>query len=197
MLQMAKVTVEVARVFVAVLELGAVPPSMLLTTLEALGKPVPEPLTLVTYMFLHGGWLHIIFNMAFLWVFADNIEDAFGHFGFALFYLLCGIAGGLVHAIMQPASQIPVIGASGAVSGVLGAYLLLFPKARLWVFFYLPIPFRIPAVIVLGIWFATQIMGVFTPAEDGQLVAWWAHIGGFATGLILTMLLRSRLLVKT
>ena len=135
--------------------------------------------------------------MAFLWVFADNIEDAFGHFGFALFYLLCGIAGGLVHAIMQPASQIPVIGASGAVSGVLGAYLLLFPKARLWVFFYLPIPFRIPAVIVLGIWFATQIMGVFTPAEDGQLVAWWAHIGGFATGLILTMLLRSRLLVKT
>ena len=160
-------------------------------------EPVPEPLTLVTYMFLHGGWLHIIFNMAFLWVFADNIEDAFGHFGFALFYLLCGIAGGLVHAIMQPASQIPVIGASGAVSGVLGAYLLLFPKARLWVFFYLPIPFRIPAVIVLGIWFATQIMGVFTPAEDGQLVAWWAHIGGFATGLILTMLLRSRLLVKT
>jgi len=90
-------------------------------------EPVPEPVTLITYMFLHGGWLHLLFNMAFLWVFADNVEDAFGHVGFLLFYVLCGIAGGLMHAIMQPLSQLPVIGASGAVSGVLGAYILLFP----------------------------------------------------------------------
>lgn len=159
-------------------------------------EPVPEPVTLLTYMFLHGGWLHLIFNMVFLWVFADNIEDAFGHLGFALFYILCGIAAGLAHAIMEPGSQVPVIGASGAVSGVLGGYLLLYPKARLWVIFYLPIPFRIPAVIVLGVWFATQLLGVFTPGEEGDMIAWWAHIGGFATGLILTLLLRSRLQVK-
>ncbi|MBK8769932.1 MAG: rhomboid family intramembrane serine protease [Rhizobiales bacterium] len=160
-------------------------------------EPVPEPVTLITYMFLHGGWLHLLFNMAFLWVFADNVEDAFGHVGFLLFYVLCGIAGGLMHAIMQPLSQLPVIGASGAVSGVLGAYILLFPKARLWIFFYLPVPFRIPAIIVLGAWFALQVLGVFTPVEEGQLVAWWAHIGGFVTGLLLTLLLRSRLLVRT
>ena len=159
-------------------------------------EPVPEPLTLVTYMFLHGGWLHIIFNMAFLWVFADNIEDAFGHVGFALFYVICGIVAGLCHAIMEPGSQVPVIGASGAVSGVLGAYLLLYPRTRLWVIFYLPIPFRIPAMIVLGVWFATQLLGVFTPGEEGMLIAWWAHIGGFLAGLLLTLLLRSRLLVK-
>ena len=159
-------------------------------------EPVPEPVTLLTYMFLHGGWLHLVFNMVFLWVFADNIEDAFGHLGFILFYLLCGIAAGLSHAIMEPTSQVPVIGASGAVSGVLGAYLLLYPRARLWVIFYLPIPFRIPAVIVLGFWFATQLLGLFNPGEGDQMIAWWAHIGGFATGLILTALLRSRLLVK-
>jgi membrane associated rhomboid family serine protease len=160
-------------------------------------EPVPEPVTLITYMFLHGGWMHLIMNMAFLWVFADNIEDAFGHAGFSLFYLLCGIAAGLTQAALQPASQLPVIGASGAVSGVLGAYVLLYPKARLWIFFYLPVPFRIPAVIVLGAWFALQILGVFTPDEEGRLVAWWAHIGGFVTGLLLTALLRSRLLVRT
>ena len=159
-------------------------------------EPVPEPVTLLTYMFLHGGWLHLGFNMLFLWVFADNIEDAFGHAGFALFFILCGIAAGLVHALMVPTSPVPVIGASGAVSGVLGAYVLLYPKARLWVIFFLPIPFRIPAVVVLGVWFATQLMGVFTPGEEGELIAWWAHIGGFAAGLLLTLLLRSRLLVK-
>jgi len=160
-------------------------------------EPVPESVTLVTYMFLHGGWLHLLFNMAFLWVFADNIEDAFGHVGFALFYLLCGISAGFIHALVLRTSQLPVIGASGAVSGVLGAYVLLFPKARLWVFFYLPIPFRIPAIIVLGLWFLLQILGVFTPEVEGQFVAWWAHIGGFVTGLVLTLILRSRLLVQT
>ena len=140
--------------------------------------------------------MHLIFNMVFLWVFADNIEDAFGHVGFALFYVICGIVAGLCHAIMEPGSQVPVIGASGAVSGVLGAYLLLYPRTRLWVIFYLPIPFRIPAMIVLGVWFATQLLGVFTPGEEGMLIAWWAHIGGFLAGLLLTLLLRSRLLVK-
>lgn len=159
-------------------------------------NPVPEPLTLLTYMFLHGGWMHLLFNMAFLWVFADNIEDAFGHVGFLIFYLLCGVLAALSHAVMAPESPIPVIGASGAVSGVLGAYLLLYPRARLWVIFYLPIPVRIPAVIVLGLWFALQLLSVFSPNTEGPLVAWWAHIGGFVSGMALTLLLRSRLLVK-
>lgn len=163
-------------------------------------NPIPEPATLLSYMFLHGSWMHLMFNMAFLWVFADNIEDAFGHFGFAIFYVLCGIAGAMAHAVMQPLSPVPLIGASGAVSGVLGAYLLLYPRARIWVIFFLPIPFRIPAVIVLGIWFALQILNVFAPDPDpvavAVAVAWWAHIGGFLTGLVLTLLLRSRLLVK-
>jgi membrane associated rhomboid family serine protease len=157
----------------------------------------PEPATVLTYMFLHLGWLHLIFNMAFLWVFADNVEDAFGHFGFALFYILCGIIGVLVHAMALPHSPIPVVGASGAVSGVLGAYILLFPKARLWVIFYLPIPFRIPAVVVLGIWFALQVLNIFAPGPDSQAVAWWVHIGGFLAGLLLTVLLRARLFLRT
>lgn len=160
-------------------------------------NPVPEPLTLLSHMFLHGSWMHLLFNMAFLWVFADNIEDAFGHAAFALFYVLCGVAGALTHAVMQPLSPVPMIGASGAVSGVLGAYALLYPKARLWVIFFLPIPFRIPAVIVLGLWFALQMLNVFSPEPGAETVAWWAHIGGFATGLLLTLLLRSRLLVRT
>ena len=160
-------------------------------------NPIPEPATLLSYMFLHGSWMHLLFNMAFLWVFADNIEDAFGHFGFAMFYLLCGIAGALVHALMQPLSPVPMIGASGAVSGVLGAYLLLYPRARIWVVFFLPIPFRIPAVIVLGLWFALQMFNVFAPGPQPEAVAWWAHIGGFVSGMVLTLLLRSRLLVKT
>jgi membrane associated rhomboid family serine protease len=159
-------------------------------------NPIPEPLTLLTYMFLHGSWQHLLFNMAFLWVFADNIEDAFGHFGFALFFVLCGIAGAMAQAVMDPQSPIPVIGASGAVSGVLGAYILLYPKARLWVFFYLPIPFRIPALIVLGLWFALQVLAIFMPGPEAQTVALWAHVGGFVTGLVLTLLLRSRLLVR-
>jgi membrane associated rhomboid family serine protease len=159
-------------------------------------NPVAEPVTLITYMFLHGGWLHLIFNMAFLWVFADNIEDAFGHFGFSLFYVLCGVAAALAHVVMAADSHVPLIGASGAVSGVLGAYLLLYPRARMWVLFYLPIPFRIPAWIVLGLWFVLQVLNVFAPEAEGEMIAWWAHIGGFAAGMVLTVLLRSRLLVQ-
>jgi membrane associated rhomboid family serine protease len=159
-------------------------------------NPLPEPLTLLTYMFLHAGWAHLFFNMVFLWVFADNIEDAFGHFGFLLFYVLCGIAGAAVHALVYPQSPVPLIGASAAVSGVLGAYILLFPRARMWVIFYLPIPFRIPAVLVLGLWFVLQLLNVFAPSNNEAGIAWWAHIGGFVAGLVLTLLLRSRLLVQ-
>ncbi len=161
------------------------------------GDPVPTPITYVTYMFLHGSWLHLLSNMLFLWVFADNIEDAFGYAGFALFYVICGVAAGLIHTLMEPGSSAPLIGASGAVSGVLGAYLLLYPRARIWMLILFPVPIRISALWVLGAWFALQIFNLYTTSRDGLMeVAWWAHIGGFATGLALTFLLRSRLLVR-
>lgn len=160
-------------------------------------NPVPEPLTLITYQFLHGGWMHLISNMAFLWVFADNIEDAFGHFGFLLFYLLCGIAAGLLHTFMQPDSGAPLIGASGAVSGVLAAYLLLYPKARVWILLFMRIPLPISAFWALSGWFALQLLSIFLSSDNEVQVAWWAHVGGFLAGLILTFVLRSRLLVRT
>jgi membrane associated rhomboid family serine protease len=161
-------------------------------------SPIPEPLTFITYTFLHAGWLHLISNMLFLWVFADNVEDAFGYFAFALFYLLCGIAGALAHVMMTPDSLAPLIGASGAVSGVIGAYVLLYPKARIWILLFYRIPLRISAIWVLGGWFLLQVFSVLT-AEKGNdaQVAWWAHIGGFIAGLAITLVLRSRLLIRT
>jgi membrane associated rhomboid family serine protease len=160
-------------------------------------NPIPEPLTLITYQFLHGGWWHLISNMAFLWVFADNVEDAFGHVGFLIFYLLCGAAAGLLHTLLAPQSAAPLIGASGAVSGVLASYLLLYPKARVWILLFLRIPLPISAFWALSGWFLLQLVSVFIATTEGDQVAWWAHIGGFLCGLILTFLLRSRLLVRT
>jgi membrane associated rhomboid family serine protease len=159
-------------------------------------NPISEPLTLITYMFLHAGWLHLLSNMAFMWVFADNVEDAFGSFGFALFYVLCGVAAAMTHVFMLPNSHDPLIGASGAVSGVLAAYLLLYPRARVWVLFVMPIPIKIPAWIVLGGWLVLQVVSLYTESADVQEVALWAHIGGFAMGLLFTLLLRSPLFVK-
>lgn len=159
-------------------------------------SPIPEPLTLLTYMFLHAGWMHLISNMLFLWVFADNIEDAFGHAGFLLLYLLCGVAGALVHTVMQSGSLAPLIGASGAVSGILAAYLVLYPRARIWILLLMRIPLRISAIYVLGGWFLLQVASLVFASAEGLEVAWWAHIGGFLCGLLLTLLLRSRLLTN-
>lgn len=177
---------------------GVVPTELLDVARQApsMLNPVAEPFTLLTYMFLHGGWLHLIGNLAFLWVFADNIEDAFGHFGFALFYILCGIAAALAHVVMMPDSHEPLIGASGAVSGVLAAYFLLYPKARVWILLFMRIPLKIPAWIVLGGWIILQFVSLGFEQPEEQAVAWWAHIGGFAMGLIFTMILRSPLWVK-
>lgn len=158
--------------------------------------PVAEPLTLITYMFLHAGWWHLISNMLFLWVFADNIEDAFGYAAFGLFYIICGIAGGLTHVLFASASPDPLIGASGAVSGVIGAYILLYPKARVWILLFMRLPLRIGAVWVLGGWFALQVVSLFVAGDDTVQVAFWAHIGGFLAGLAITFLLRSRLLLR-
>jgi membrane associated rhomboid family serine protease len=166
--------------------LGTVPAVLLgLRDLPPGVAVVPPEFTLITSMFLHSGWMHLIGNMLFLWVFGDNIEDAMGHARFALFYLICGAAGGLLHVAVNPTSTIPAVGASGAVSGVLGAYLVLHPKVKVLVLALSRIPIRLPAYIVLGGWIVMQIVSAAI-AEPGQPgVAWWAHIGGFATGLLL------------
>lgn len=175
---------------------GVVPVELLTVTGRGGSSLVAEPVTLITYQFLHGGWLHLLSNMAFLWVFADNIEDAFGRFGFALFYVLCGIFAALVHALMSPTSAAPLIGASGAVSGVLGSYLLLYPKARIWVLVFMAFPMKLPALWILAAWIVFQFYSLFMATPDGLAVAWWAHIGGFISGFFLTLVLRSRLLVN-
>jgi membrane associated rhomboid family serine protease len=149
---------------------------------------VPEGYTLLTYMFLHADILHLASNMLFLWVFGDNIEDAMGHLRFFFFYVLCGIAGGLVHAYMLPSSKLPLIGASGAVAGVIAAYLILHPRVLVWVLAFRFIPLRISAAWVLGIWVATQLFMVLLNQPDQ--VAWWAHVGGMAAGAVLIIFLR-------
>jgi membrane associated rhomboid family serine protease len=169
---------------------GLVPVELLHT--EASIGNIAEPFTLITYLFLHGGWMHLIGNMLFMWVFADNIEDAYGYVGFAIFFLLCGVVGGLTHVLMMPNSDSPLIGASGAVSGVLAAYLVLYPRARIWVLPLVPVPIPLPAILVLGFWFLLQVYHV-AAAKAGEDIAWWAHIGGFTFGLVITLIMRSRL----
>lgn len=149
---------------------------------------VPEGLTLITYQFMHGDIFHLLSNMLFLWVFGDNVEDALGHVKYLFFYLLCGVAGGLLHAAMLPSSPLPLIGASGAVAGVIGAYLLLHPRVLVWVLAFRIIPLNIRAAWVLGIWVATQVIMVLLSPVDQ--VAWWAHIGGLIAGAVLVIFLR-------
>jgi membrane associated rhomboid family serine protease len=146
----------------------------------------PPVLTLFSAMFLHGGFLHLIGNMLYLWIFGNNIEDTLGHFRFMIFYLLTGLGAGLTQVFSDPQSTVPMIGASGAVAGVLGAYLLLFPHARIltlmFIFIFIRM-IRIPALIVLGFWFLMQLLSITSGYETG--VAFFAHIGGFVAGLIL------------
>jgi membrane associated rhomboid family serine protease len=156
---------------------------------------IPEPFTLITSMFLHGNWMHLIGNVLFMWVFADNVEDAYGYLGFALFYLLCGVIGGLMHVLIVPHSMSPLIGASGAVSGVLAAYLILYPRARVWIIIGLLVPVPLQAAWVLGGWFLLQVYSL-AAAAPGSDVAWWDHMGGFLTGITLTLALRSWLGVR-
>jgi membrane associated rhomboid family serine protease len=145
---------------------------------------------LVTSMFMHGGWMHILGNMLFLWVFGNNIEDSMGHFRFLVFYLVCGLAATFAHIFFSPASQVPMVGASGAISGILGAYILLYPGARVRTYFPPFFFFRIRAFFFLLLWFVLQLSEAFTmpgmPEEGG--VAVWAHIGGFVAGLALIKL---------
>ncbi|MDF2096697.1 rhomboid family intramembrane serine protease [Aquibaculum arenosum] len=150
----------------------------------------PSLLTPITYQFLHGSWMHLIGNMLFLFVFGDNVEDAMGHLRFLAFYLICGVAAALVHFVAFPGSTVPVVGASGAVSGVLGAYLLLHPRAKVLVPIII-IPLFLPAWLLLIFWFGFQVIGAQGgPEADG--IAWWAHIGGFLVGMVLVIFFRRR-----
>jgi membrane associated rhomboid family serine protease len=157
---------------------------------------VPSTLTIFTSMFLHGGWMHLIGNMLYLWIFGDNVEDAMGHGRFTVFYVLCGVAAALAQAIPDPTSTIPMVGASGAISGVLGAYLLLYPHARVLV--VIPIGFylhttRLPAGIVLALWFVIQfISNLAASGSGGGGVAFRAHIGGFVAGMVLVLFFKRR-----
>jgi membrane associated rhomboid family serine protease len=153
---------------------------------------LPDQATLVTHAFLHGDWLHLLANMLFLWVFGDNIEDALGHVRYLVFYLACAVLAGLTHLAFNLDSFGPLIGASGAVAGVMGAYLVLFPHARVYVLFRLafPIPLPIPALWMVGVWFATQVVYLIANADEG--VAWWAHVGGIIAGALLVVPMRRR-----
>ena len=151
---------------------------------------VPERLTLITYMFLHGGLLHLIGNMLFLWVFGDNVEDAMGHGRFLMFYLMCGIFAGLTHTAIQPNSGVPLVGASGAVAGVVAAYLMLHPRVKIWVLVLFRIPLRVNAAWALGFWVGLQFFNVLMAGKND--VAWWAHVGGLVSGAVLILFMRRR-----
>jgi membrane associated rhomboid family serine protease len=149
---------------------------------------VPSFLTPVTSMFLHGGFFHLAGNLMFLWVFGDNVEDAMGHLRFAAFYLVCGVCAGLTYVYMFPDSRNPLIGASGAISGVAAAYLLLYPRSRVFGLLLNWIPARAPSVILIGLWVAYQIYFAFA-GGDAQ-IGWWAHAGGIIAGAVLLPVFR-------
>jgi membrane associated rhomboid family serine protease len=171
----------------AALRFGAVP--FAVTHFRSVAEPaaIPPLVTLLTSMFVHGSLFHLLGNMLFLWIFGNNIEDRLGPVRFVPFYLVCGIAASLTHILAHPGSEIPMIGASGAIAGVLGAYWLVYPRARVKTFifllFYIDVV-PIPAGIVLGLWFLLQIFNV----GMGGGVAWFAHVGGFLTGILLIRL---------
>lgn len=162
------------------------------------GGPWPEAwFGLLTSLFLHGSWVHLGGNMLYLWVFGDNIEDTLGHGRFLVFYLLTGILASLVHVATQPASAVPLVGASGAIAGVLGAYLIRYPRSRILSLVFFGIFVRLvelPAVLVLSLWFVLQLAeGLVALGAPGvTMVAWWAHIGGFAAGAVLVPLFGGR-----
>jgi len=161
---------------------------------QAAAPPFTPWLTLLTCIFLHGGWMHFLGNMWFLHIFGDNVEDRMGHVGYLLFYLFCGVAASVAHLITNASSPIPTIGASGAIAGVMGAYMLLYPRAMvlsLIPLFYIMRATVIPAPWFLGFWFVIQFLqGMTSMMGDAQGVAWWAHIGGFAVGFAVAALLR-------
>ena len=151
--------------------------------------------TPLTSMFLHGGWLHILFNMWFLWIFGNNVEDSMGHVRFVVFYLVCGFAAAVLQVLSDPGSAIPMVGASGAIGGIMGAYVVLFPRVHVHLLvilgFYVT-TIAVPAVLMLGYWFLAQLVGGWASAgSEGGGVAFWAHVGGFVAGAVLIFLFRN------
>ena len=154
-------------------------------------------LRILTSMFMHGGWMHLIGNMLYLWIFGDNVEDALGHFGYLVFYLMAGFLAAFAHYYFNPQSIVPTVGASGAIAGVLGAYLVFYPSSRIYTF--IPIGFfsrltLVPSFVVLGLWFVLQLFNGFLSigAADQSGVAFWAHVGGFVFGLLVGLLFKSK-----
>ncbi len=151
---------------------------------------LPDSLTFLTYAFVHANFVHLAGNMLFLWVFGDNIEDAVGHVKYLIFYLACAAGGGGAHVVANGTSDAPLIGASGAVAGIVAAYLILHPKVKLWILAFGRIPVRLRAAYVLVGWAAYQIASLFLSVPGENEVAWWAHIGGFVTGALLILVAR-------
>ncbi len=168
-----------------ILRLGVIPYEITHFTDIHPAAAIPVPLTLLSSMFMHAGFLHLGGNMLYLWIFGNNIEDSMGHIKFIFFYLICGLLASFSHILLESDSQIPMIGASGAISAVLGAYILLYPRAQVItlvpIFIFIRI-IRLPAVLFLGIWFLMQLL------SSGGGVAWYAHIGGFIAGFVLIFL---------
>ncbi len=188
----------------SVCELGAIPGALLGRVATGAAVPLGPGLecvvghggwhTLFTSMFMHGGWFHILGNLWFLWVFGDNVEDAMGPLRFAVFYVVCGIAAALAHVASSPDSAVPVVGASGAIGGVMGAYAVLYPRAPVHMLLALGFYFTrvvVPAYLMLGYWFLLQLLGGIPALQGtGGGVAFWAHVGGFAAGIALLPLFR-------
>ena len=151
---------------------------------------IPQKWTYITYAFLHADIYHVGGNMLFLWVFGDNVEDALGHFRFLIFYLACAVAGAFLHGIIMPDSEAPLIGASGAIAGVIAAYLILTPRVKLWVLAFMWFPMRIPAYIPLVLWVGFQFLMLVTQTQDE--VSWPCHVGGIVAGAILVVLMRRK-----
>ncbi|MGY8986595.1 MAG: rhomboid family intramembrane serine protease [Sphingomonadales bacterium] len=155
----------------------------------------PPYLTILSSMFLHGGWMHLIGNMVFLWIFGNNVEDTLGHGRFILFYLLCGLVAALVQMFSDPGSEIPMVGASGAVSGIMGAYIILYPRAKILTLLFLGIfitTMRISAGWFLGVWFALQSFNALSTETGTGGVAFWAHVGGFIAGIVLLFFIKPK-----
>lgn len=170
-----------------VLKMGAIPYEITHFTTVSFYPRLSPPLTLLTSLFIHGNLLHLFGNMLYLWIFGNNIEDFLGSFRFIIFYLLSGLGASLVHIISHPGSTVPMIGASGAIAGVLGAYFLLYPRARvLTLVFWWILP--VPAFFILGLWFIAQVVNI----GIGGSVAWFAHVGGFLVGIVLIVLYTRR-----
>jgi membrane associated rhomboid family serine protease len=179
-------------------QLGMIPANItgVLTGTHGLGLTAAF-LPALTSMFLHGSWMHVIGNMWFLWIFGDNIEDYLGHFQYLLFYLLSGLGAAFAQVILNPHSRVPTVGASGAIAGVLGAYFLLYPRAKVLIWFPILFLFYLPAWVTLGYWFAMQFvsgaatsMAAYSESTGG--VAFWAHVGGFVAGIVLIKIFPER-----